>query len=428
MLLSFAVFCAILITVIVGIQYFLFQSRIPLQSLISVPRGTATLVDSDLNQTAVTKSDEMFYGSVLTTDTQSQASISFVDPQHENRLIASVTIENGSGLNLKQDSRPRFEFSSDAPYWIDFKDVYGEFDVFIPDNITHPILIGFATTLGQSARLTSSGHNTLIASGQQVQVINYAGDELLLTSDLRAQIVPAGHMGSLTSADQFALAENPDPLGDAFFSKDNVIDIDTTSEQVQAPLAWVCNNMEADPSEAMGSVGLTDVDGRLALRLFRGNGADSHGRTMCWHGLGTSTDGLDVSQFSSVSIRATFKITSQSLSACGIDASECPLMLVMDYIPVNDGEPKTWVHGFYAFADPSRLYPSQCDTCSEQHEAISPDTWYTYESHNLFETFLPGTAPKSILNLRFYASGHQYEVYVSQVVLLADQTVIADGS
>src|SRR5664279_6208444 len=86
MLFSFAVFCAILIFVIVGVQYFLFQSRMPLRSMVDVPRGTATLIDSDLNQTAVTKSDEMFYGSVLTTDTQSQASISFVDSKHDNQL------------------------------------------------------------------------------------------------------------------------------------------------------------------------------------------------------------------------------------------------------------------------------------------------------------------------------------------------------
>src|SRR5262245_24593915 len=115
MLLSFAIFCAILIFVIVGIQYFLFQSRVPLRSLIDVSRGTATLVDSDLNQTGVTKSDEMFFGSVLTTDTQSQASISFLDSQHDNQLVANVVIENGSSLNLRQDSRPRFDLSSDAP-------------------------------------------------------------------------------------------------------------------------------------------------------------------------------------------------------------------------------------------------------------------------------------------------------------------------
>src|SRR4051812_26146797 len=147
MLLSFAIFCAILIIVIAGVQYFLFQSRIPLRSIVDVPRGTATLIDADLNQTAVTtKSDEMFYGSVLTTDTQSQASISFLDSQHDNQLIATVTVLNGSSLNLRQDTRPRFNLSSDAPFWIDFKDVYGEFDVFVPDNITRPILIGFATT------------------------------------------------------------------------------------------------------------------------------------------------------------------------------------------------------------------------------------------------------------------------------------------
>ena len=219
------------------------------------------------------------------------------------------------------------------------------------------------------------------------------------------------------------LPQNPDPLGDAMFSPDNVIGIDAAAGQMKDE-AWVCNNSQVDPNESLGSVGFMTEDGRPALRLFRGNGAESHGATQCFHGIGTGTGGLDVSQFSSVSIRATFKIHSQSLSACGVDASECPLMLAMDYIPINGGQPVKWYHGFYAFVDPNRLYPPACSGC-EQHEQISPDVWYTYESHNLFETFAPDTVPQSILNLRFYASGHQYEVYVSQLVLLGDGMVIA---
>ncbi len=43
MLLSFAVFCAILIFVIIGANYFVFQSRVPLSAQIHVARGTATL-------------------------------------------------------------------------------------------------------------------------------------------------------------------------------------------------------------------------------------------------------------------------------------------------------------------------------------------------------------------------------------------------
>ena len=99
----------------------------------------------------------------------------------------------------------------------------------------------------------------------------------------------------------------------------------------------------------------------------------------------------------------------------------------MDYIPANGGDPVNWYHGFYAIIDPSRSFPLRCDSCSEQHEQINPGVWYTYEIRNLFEAFAAQVRPKLILNIRFYASGHQYEVYVSQVVLLADQTMIAGG-
>jgi hypothetical protein len=427
MLLSFAIFCAILIIVIAGVQYFLFQSRIPLRSIVDVPRGTATLIDADLNQTGVTKSDEMFYGSVLTTDTQSQASISFLDSQHDNQLIATVTVLNGSSLNLRQDTRPRFNLSSDAPFWIDFKDVYGEFDVFVPDNITRPILIGFATTLGPSARLTTSGHYTLITSGQEVQVINYTGEALLGVSDSQNKLVPAGQSASISAdVSQFKIGPLTNLLGDSTFNPNNVMDFSSNDNPVSAQ-AWRCNSIAQNKGDPLGSFGLMMVDGRPALRLFRGDNAESHGATLCAQGLGTGTGGLDVSQYASVSIRATFKIHSQTLSTCGIDGSECPLMLAMDYIPTSGGEPKSWYHGFYAFVDPNRFFPLNCIGC-EQHEQINPDVWYTYESHNIFETFSPDSIPKSILNLRFYASGHQYEVYVSQVALLADQTEIAGGN
>ncbi len=99
-------------------------------------------------------------------------------------------------------------------------------------------------------------------------------------------------------------------------------------------------------------------------------------------------------------------------------------MLRMDYIPVNGGDPVSWFHGFYAFVEPNRFLPQSCASCNEQHEQINPNVWYTYESHNLKETFAPERVPQSILNLRFYASGHEYEVYVSEVALLVDQAEI----
>ncbi|MCC6803390.1 MAG: hypothetical protein IT319_10930 [Anaerolineae bacterium] len=421
---SFAVFCVIAVCVVVGVHYFLFQSRIPLQASVQLARGTPRLIGTDTFETALTRPTDITYNSALTTDEQAQATITFTDPYRADPLVATITAQSDSSLKLRQGSRPRFDWSGDA-YWIDFDAVYGRFDVLVADAGTRPVILNFRTTLGASARLTSGGHYTLIASDERVQLINFTGDALLVASDLRSQPVPTGQTASFqTSTDRFTLVSHPDVLGDAGFTENNFLVLNSPPARVDSQ-AWVCNNTVQAPGEPMGVVSLAMVDGRRALSLFRGDNAESHGESSCWHGLGTSTGGLDVSPYNSVTVRATFKIESQTLSTCGTVGSECPLMLAMDYIPANGGNPMRWVHGFYAFVDPNRGFPQRCDSCSELHEQINPGVWYTYEIANLFESFAPQNRPQSILNLRFYASGHQYEVYVSQVVMLVDQVDFA---
>ncbi len=425
MLGAFTIFCAIVIIFIIGLQYFLFQSRIPMISTVQVARGTATLVGSDLLELAVKGSRDISGSSVLTTDTQSQASVSFYDQHSDDRLVAIVTLKNGSSLNIQEDSRPRFDFSGD-PYWIDFQDSYGEFDVYVPDKLDRPILIGFETTLGPAARLSASGRYTLIAAGAQVQVINYSGEALLGSApDMkRNQLVPAGQSVSMqANSGTFSLTPTVvNLLGDTTFNPDNVLDYNAASDQVRAS-AWRCNNVQVAPPD--GSFGLVMEDGRPALLLHRGDNAESHGETRCFQGLGSGVQGLDITKFSRLTLKATFKIQSQSLSACGADGSECPLMLAMDYYPPPSAngqktDPVTWYHGFYAFVDPNRVFPSRCSSCNEEHEAITPGTWYTYENRNFLQAFADDQRPTAILNLRFYASGHQYDVYVDSVELLVD--------
>ncbi len=426
MLASFAIFCVIAVAAFVGIRYFLFQSRIPLSSSVEVARGapTLTLVGSDLQQTVVTQRGEIASGSVLTTNTESQALLRFIDSQREGQLIASVTVESGSSVNLRQSTRPRFDWSEDA-YWIDFRETYGTIDVFIPRDVGRTVLLSFGTTLGPSVRLSAAGRYSLIAAGGRVQLLNYEGEALLVAQDGRTQLVAAGQTSAIDDqSNQFSVLPLNNLLGDTTFTSENVLDFENTPDQVRSQV-WLCRNNIATEGEPVGSYTLTQVDQRAALRLFRGENANSHGETECWQ-LGTGRGGIDLSSFSRVSIRATFKIQSQSLSLCGEDGSECPLMLSMDYVPANGGRALQWFHGFFAAIDPNRMYPPSCTSCNEQHERVTPGVWYTYESHNLFEIFAPETRPRSILNLRFYASGHQYDVYVSEVILIADNLPILE--
>jgi hypothetical protein len=138
--------------------------------------------------------------------------------------------------------------------------------------------------------------------------------------------------------------------------------------------------------------------------------------------------GVEISEdiYDFLALRATFYVDFQSLAGCGTRGSECPLMLRMDYIDV-EGEARQWFHGFYAREEGD--YPVRCSTCSQDHDQLNEKAWYTYESPNLLsffkpepdEAFVPDLTPRTIVALWIYASGHQYDVWIDEVALIAAQ-------
>src|SRR5690606_32162478 len=137
-----------------------------------------------------------------------------------------------------------------------------------------------------------------------------------------------------------------------------------------------------------------------------------HGETGCLHIWGLN--GLDVTNYSTLRLRVSFNIQWQSLPICGVAASECPVMVEISYL--NEwGQPRTWIQGFYALSDGA--VPGtrdRCDTCLQPHERVTGGNWYTFESGNLFN-LQEGFRPTTITQIRFYTSGHAYDVYVGEV-------------
>ncbi|HQA68852.1 MAG TPA: hypothetical protein PK801_11045, partial [Aggregatilineales bacterium] len=117
-------------------------------------------------------------------------------------------------------------------------------------------------------------------------------------------------------------------------------------------------------------------------------------------------------------LRGTFYVDEQSLSTCGQLGSECPMMMRMTYID-EQGVEREYIQGFYAYHDPSLDYPLTCDSCRAEHERISLQSWYTFRSGNLLTVLPAEQKPAIIQQVRFYASGHAYRVYVSEIELLA---------
>lgn len=200
--------------------------------------------------------------------------------------------------------------------------------------------------------------------------------------------------------------------------------MDDTS--IRMPMHWGCSNKQKELPG--GTYTVTEREGRTALQLFRGDNATTNGETRCQQPY--AAPGRDVSGYRFLELETTFLIKSQSISECGIEGSECPLMIHIKYTDTN-GIAREWYQGFYALLDPLYdSYKSRCASCTQDHQQINGDVWYTYESGNLFIVLPEDARPATISKIEFYASGHQYDVYVGELSLFAgDQDALPpDGT
>ncbi len=424
MLIAFLIFCFLCVVTGVGVNYFLFKSTVPMQVSLDVGRGTASYVGSDLVEKVVPR--DVHYVSNnerISTDVQSQASL-FVQDSYYGRLIAVITMKNGTALNMNYSDRPRFEFSS-VDYRVDLTDVIGELDVHVPASLPRSVWISLQLSSGAFVYITSSGEYTIIASNTQVQVFNrIEGHAILITPNRTPRDIPSGQKAVMTITDQGAeVALQPVPVDLLQDSQMQTMTADeiSNSTALLADLVqpWQCGDIQSDPP---GEYSLGTPKGRPAVRLFRGGGATNHGETFCQEFVGPGQTGLDVSKYKDLRLKAVFDIESQSVSGCGSAGSECPLMLQVDYTYKNDKgveTPAIWYHGFYTYYDVQSLYPYRCASCLLDHESIYAHEWYVYESTNLLDLMPKAQQPYAILRIRAYASGHEYETYLGDLALFA---------
>ena len=89
------------------------------------------------------------------------------------------------------------------------------------------------------------------------------------------------------------------------------------------------------------------------------------------------------------------------------------------------GNEQDWVQGFYYWVDPAvpiEEQPTLCILCPpprQEHERQSEGVQFFYDSPNLMEILTrDGAPPVSIVEVAAYASGHTYNVQISEIELL----------
>ncbi|MBC7813681.1 MAG: hypothetical protein H7175_21165 [Burkholderiales bacterium] len=421
MLLAFAIFCVICVASTIGVNYFMFQSTLPMSSLLLVGRGTVGITEiSDPVERVERVQRSISQSTSVGTDSQSQATLSFRDTYRDGALVAAITLKRESELTLRDASRPRFEWST-INYRIDLYNVTGELDIVVAQNLGRNLNMVIRTQQGALIYISESGRYVINVTDDQVQVVNREGMALLkLPNQEQGHDIPIGEqaVAHMAGGDVVLTPSYIDLLQNSTFQETFLPEVVGDDAVREIPTAWGCGNApNTIPRSYFESQML---DGRATLHLFRGDDATSHGETTCTQPLGTRDQPLDVSGYAYLALRATFRIDFQSLNTCGDRGSECPLMLRLDYMD-NEGHLQVWRHGFYARSDAQAEYPIRCDSCTQDHEFINEQAWYTYETGNLYTLFPEVRRPVSIVSLIFYASGHQYNVHVSEMSLLAGQ-------
>ncbi len=403
LLVAFAIFCLLGVIIIIGVDYFLFQSSVPIQGVLTVGRGSVGIADvANPLERAERRGATISQGMIITTDLQSQGMIQIAD---DDSIIALVTVENNSAVTMRTATRPRYEWSR-VGHVISLGNFFGRLSVDIPADAGSNILFDIESIQGTAARLEGSGQYIINATDAEFTVFNREGRVILIPADRRVgHLIPPDNLGTV----DYETGEFSQQLG--------LVDLlaDSGPGSVNTSNQWLCDN---DPDDnPLGEYELRILDGLPVVRFIRANGATSHGRTSCVQSFGQTGLSVRPDEFNYLAIRTTFFIEYQSLNVCNaIDGSECPLMLRMDYIDA-DGEAQKWFHGFYAReADTQSNVPLRCASCQQDHERINERAWYIYESPNLFSLLEP--APASIVGIMFYASGHQWDVRVSDLAIM----------
>ena len=424
MLGAFLLFCTVTLTTVFGIYHYLFRSTVAMSAVLQVSKGTVGITGPDLIVAAERERDDLTNSvTSVSTDSLSQATIQFKDLGESGaeaaELLAAVTLQGNTQVTFNHANRPRFEWSQN-PQSIQFSRLIGSLDILIAGVSEHPFLMDFYTDSlssdkGVHVAFNSNGRFRLTVSEDEVRLLNLAGEAVAFFRDdqHRRELARSGHelvvrIGA-RSMTQFPARTNVLMHGEISLLKGD--------EVTQALNAWRCSiRQEQAPP---GDFSLVRFDGRVGLRLRRLNNAQSNGEVRC-----TQTfdgEGLDVREYDTVRVLTTFLPNYQNLSVCGRAASECPLMLQINYSYLdNAGRSRDdqWYRGFYYAPDISGVARKRCDTCIQDHLDINQAVWYTFDSDNLLNLIAEEERPARIKSVSFYASGHQFDTLVSEMALL----------
>lgn len=412
---GFVVFCVICTGTIYGVRWFLFDSTVGLQVTASVSQRTIIIASpDDVAPKAVTNETVLNRGERVITDEGAQASVTFHD---RDTVLSTVQLMPASRVRLRNTSRPRFGLGEN-PFIIQLDDALGNLYVTIAPHLEHNIRLEMADANGRRVRLDEAGYYLVTINDDTISVAVRQGQAVLVTDDNRSKLVQVDQTGQIDGTGAINVATNVqfNLIKNSLFEGD-------PGPDGSLPPNWGCEILRPDnPDETGGDFEYMQFQDRLAMRLVRNGPELGHGETKCSQVL----RGIEVADYESLRLRVTMYLSDHDVSACGMEGTECVLMIRLRYYRQfdleNGGQTEgDWIQGFYVYYDPAKGGRTRCGACFNEHQHVNGNTWFTFESGD-FVLDLPtddrNLRPVELIGIEFYSSGHSYDAYVSEVTLI----------
>ena len=404
LLISFVICMALLLGVPFGIYQWIQHATVPPHMVLRVLEGTAQVEASLV--LAGNEPTEIQPGATITNYAETETLLTISSPD-EAYTLGTVQIYPDTELMVSLAKSPRYDWSTE-PHRIEITVVTGRIRLGLARQTDHA-----ADIRGRSAHaqflLWEAGSYSLDVNGQHSQITVREGkatifihqDNQLGLEEKQRGVVEAD--GTLTGP----LRPERDLITNGHFRQ---------------PLddGWQIRTDSVDSEQSAGNVEIVAAGGPEAVRLSRAG--TNHAETGIYQILNQS-----LSDYQSLQLHLSARLDFHSLGVCGTVGSECPLMVRIKYKDPAGNE-QHWVQGFYYWVDqvvPTRDQPTLCVLCPsprQEHEQQSQGVQFFYDSPNLMEILThDGQPPTSIVEISVYASGHSYDVQISEIELLVGE-------
>ncbi len=385
--LTFLVLCA---AMPLGAQYYLEHATTPQFATLEVIGGTVRVREpSAAAPIAVTKTVQLPEGTAIETDENSRAILTFSDD-------STTVLFPNTQIFLRQMRVASFPWGVE-PTSIVLDQTRGRLRVGAAQQVPQ----AGDTPRPRTFQVSTQHLVATLAEGSYAIEIRSDATEVSVRDG--AATVSAQNKTVMVGRSQRTLARrNAAPLAPLPAAQDLIVNGDFMdprsrgwNDQIEIP---------NPPGAPAGRLNNVTLDNRVALRIQR----MSSNQTSAITGIVQEVK-REVSDYRSVRLAADVRLQYHNLSGGGILSSEYPLILRVKYRDVYGSEAE-WVHGFY--------YQNTTNNPTNNGEPVTPNVWIPYESGNLLEVLNP--RPFFITSIQIYASGWDYDSYVTGIRLIVE--------